>query len=823
MKAFLSHNFSDKNFVKSVYENLSATHAVFDEKTFPPNSYLIDEIKNSMIDCDIFVLFLSRESLESKWVQGEIDLAKELSFVKSLKKIMVFLLDDTKWSELPEKFQQYRAEAVPNPIQISIIIRNELHLLSTNKKDEFYGREDDVKKITGDIVMMDKKPRFIFLSGPDGIGRRTLAREVYRKLYTFVSGTIELEIDEFANFDSIHASLLKYTSNWRAREYLEEREKFESKSESEKSQEIGSMIDKICLPSKQALLVDISRLHINNADQENKLLKSFTSCLNNHSWPHVVFISKVSIDIDHLEGGYAYQVYPLSEGDSIYLFRMLTSLYGVNIPPSEKQIIEQSVIGHPGLINMVATYLKTNPNYKINKTHGTIVSKVRTEVSRLVQDFVKNDIELEKIIGLFGMAEIISFNEANDISSNWPEFEEGLSKLIDSGFLQYQRNYYRLSSYLQNEAQKHSKNHRNELLPKISSLLKKYSELEDESYVPIDMLDTRIVSHLTTNSPLPDYLKNFLMPIQLIKASKARYYERDYVDALKLAKEAYEWRTKLSADGIIETWRFIGLSSARIGNEEQFSFFKEQYSQVPNNSKKDIVFNFVNGFKSRLNGKLKDALNYLVKILDKRDIDAFVYREIATIYSFDERFNEAIAYADKALSIDVDNPFILDIKAWALLSLYRKERVSNLVSKIEDCLEKLKIADERKSTTFFHVREKMKDVLVDNQRVSLLDSLAKNPKLNIQLKISLLEIFSAKDREYQYSELLKDINVVIRQKKDKKIIEVSLAKVEIKHAIGQSDFPEAEKLLERWEGRFTDYLVDNLKTEIQKAKAYSKK
>ncbi|VEB98611.1 Uncharacterised protein [Cedecea lapagei] len=359
MKAFLSHNFSDKNFVKEIYDNLTATHAVFDEQTFPSNSYLVDEIRNSMLDCDIFVLFLSRAALASKWVNGEIDLAKELSFIKSIKKIMVFLLDDTKWNELPTSFQQFRAESIPNPIQISTTIRNELSALLNNKVDECYGREDDVKKITNHLVMMDEKPKFILLSGPDGIGRKTLGREVYRKLYKLVSGTIEINIDDYANLDSVHTSLIKYTANWRGREFLEEKDRFNRFSESEKIKHIGSMIDGICVPSKQVLFLDISNISLNHDGELNPLLKSLMKCLNKHSWPHVVFISKRHVDIDDFDDGYSYQVYPLSEGDSIYLFRMLINLYDIEIPKQELSIIEQNFIGHPGLINMVATYLKT--------------------------------------------------------------------------------------------------------------------------------------------------------------------------------------------------------------------------------------------------------------------------------------------------------------------------------------------------------------------------------------------------------------------------------------------------------------------------------
>ncbi|PLL09930.1 hypothetical protein CWN50_37825, partial [Klebsiella michiganensis] len=77
--------------------------------------------------------------------------------------------------------------------------------------------------------------------------------------------------------------------------------------------------------------------------------------------------------------------------------------------------------------------------------------------------------------------------------------------------------------------------------------------------------------------------------------------------------------------------------------------------------------------------------------------------------------------------------------------------------------------------------------------------------------------------DYQYAELLKDIQVVVRKKEEHKIIEVNLAKVKIKHAIETSDFDEAEKLLSKWGWRFTDYLENSLKADIQKAKAYSRK
>lgn len=71
-KAFLSHSSAQKDFVRKVYKLLGASRCVFDECCFDNGKKIIDEILRGLQNTDLFILFVSNESLDSDWVQQEI-------------------------------------------------------------------------------------------------------------------------------------------------------------------------------------------------------------------------------------------------------------------------------------------------------------------------------------------------------------------------------------------------------------------------------------------------------------------------------------------------------------------------------------------------------------------------------------------------------------------------------------------------------------------------------------------------------------------------------------------------------------------------------
>ena len=67
-KIFLSHSSNDKNYVRPIFNYFGKDRSVFDEMTFEFGMKTIEEIFKGIDSSDIFVFFISNDSLNSKWV-----------------------------------------------------------------------------------------------------------------------------------------------------------------------------------------------------------------------------------------------------------------------------------------------------------------------------------------------------------------------------------------------------------------------------------------------------------------------------------------------------------------------------------------------------------------------------------------------------------------------------------------------------------------------------------------------------------------------------------------------------------------------------------
>ena len=96
IKAFLSHSSLDKNdYVKKVASKLGKENISYDEMTFEGGEKTLDEILKGINKTDIFVLFLSENSLNSEWVRREITLAKSKLDSEDIFKIYPIVIDES--------------------------------------------------------------------------------------------------------------------------------------------------------------------------------------------------------------------------------------------------------------------------------------------------------------------------------------------------------------------------------------------------------------------------------------------------------------------------------------------------------------------------------------------------------------------------------------------------------------------------------------------------------------------------------------------------------------------------------------------------------
>jgi hypothetical protein len=101
VKAFLSHSSKDKYFVRQVAASLGVPQVEYDEHTFE-FSLNVEAIRRALKRSDLFVLFLSANSVTSSFVADEQRAALEARGRGIIKKVLVFAIDNTSYKALPE-------------------------------------------------------------------------------------------------------------------------------------------------------------------------------------------------------------------------------------------------------------------------------------------------------------------------------------------------------------------------------------------------------------------------------------------------------------------------------------------------------------------------------------------------------------------------------------------------------------------------------------------------------------------------------------------------------------------------------------------------
>ncbi|MBE0149176.1 TIR domain-containing protein, partial [Serratia fonticola] len=491
MKAFLSHNSFDKDFVEKVYQELGGAKAIFDVRSFENNSDLVHEIRHKMKEAGIYVLFLSKASLQSNWVKDEIDISHELKSNSLLKKFLIFQLDDTNWGSLDEWLRRYVVNSLPSPRAVASRIVSELNKLENTIDVGCLGREEDEKKITKYIWENERGvPPYIFISGPDGIGRKTLIKKVYSNLYSgILIGQATVSLDDYFDLSDLYRQLLVFSSNWRVSDYISKMNYFNDLADDDKIIEISVLIKTITVDYKQALIIDLLGSVYTTGDEVNPYLIKLMDSLLDYDYPYVIFLSRRGIPASVDSKGVYYALAQLGKADSEYLFNMLLHKSGVEIPSKvDKEVFIDSVAGHPGLINHVIAYLNKNPHYRPSKTSRSIIRLVREQLEKMVVDLIKNDVEPRKVLGLFGSANIISYEEVELIATKWPIFEVAFRTLLDSGFIIFNDGYYKLPYYLARLSSDYSEVYSSELLDIQKILLHSIDGIDDKDFVSLSLL-----------------------------------------------------------------------------------------------------------------------------------------------------------------------------------------------------------------------------------------------------------------------------------------------------------------------------------------------
>ena len=192
MKAFLSHSSADKDFVIQVYDALEPECLWLDRAELEWGSIFLEKIEAGIKAATDFVLFWSRHSAKSPWVDVELHMAFMELVLRRAIRLRIVRLDTT---ELPLRLEPFHHLSVvnsQNPVaDVVDELREVLAQPTQGVRNRFLNRNAELGRV--EDMILDSETKTIFLRGFQGIGKGSLAKEALRRFFEGAS-VVEVEV-----------------------------------------------------------------------------------------------------------------------------------------------------------------------------------------------------------------------------------------------------------------------------------------------------------------------------------------------------------------------------------------------------------------------------------------------------------------------------------------------------------------------------------------------------------------------------------------------------------------------------------------------------
>ena len=194
IKAFISHSSKQKPFALELVERLGRDYCAIDCFDLQPGYKTINEIYRVIDSSTIFVLLVSKDSLESEWVQKEIRYAKTKLKPDEMDRFWPYLIDSSiTLNDCPEwmvKEECFNLKQFKSPYVLARDIEQKFRRIiwSSNTKVRMLetmmvGRNSDIAKFEDKFQSIDGiNLKALIISGRKGVGKDTFAKQCMYKV-----------------------------------------------------------------------------------------------------------------------------------------------------------------------------------------------------------------------------------------------------------------------------------------------------------------------------------------------------------------------------------------------------------------------------------------------------------------------------------------------------------------------------------------------------------------------------------------------------------------------------------------------------------------
>lgn len=712
LKAFLSHSSLDKQEVRKIKTKLQRIWAYFDEDCFEVGEDFRNEIINHLEDTNLFVLFVSSNSLSSSWVQFEIDEIYWQTIQRKNIQILVLALEDISVQQLPAWMRKAKFEKVKTPQLAAQLIKSKLMRVLSIDNQVYIGREENIRKFNDDINNSQPEfPNIIAVVGLHGIGRRTFIKDILARRLS-IDNTTEFILEEVSGLIELYRRILDENIEGNSQNDINELHKwFTTASVEERAEEIARMLACYMKNNVCPIIVD------DNAMLDNKgfYKEEFLSVLKifSHNFPDyylvLVHTRLPQLDVQHRHLLYVHRLYALDDASCYALFDSLLKRNHVAVSNHEqvKEIAEYLEGYPPAILNAVQECklegidIVCNDKSSLIDFQGRLFGKY---LERLPLENSENN-----IITIMNNIGSISIDVLSVIMNETSENIAIALKICHDYNIVEQRldGTYAISPPMRVAVGRKFPRYDKKEFSRISKVLidKFWKEEHEADFQVIDVIINTILQSGQEDNLLK--FKNYVLPSHLLKAAEKANQDTDWTLAEKYARKALELDENLHDARVLLFKQLVRQETSK--TREKYNVEENNILEVLHKSY-DTRFYYLEGFRYWKRRKFYDAIDQFELAKKAGDDSITVHRDLAECYYQTNQIDRAQKEIDLVMGDrKINNPFILDLATKIAISLDNFELARELLDK-QESIDRYENVEHRWAT-FYMKAEQYLDAL----------------------------------------------------------------------------------------------------------------
>lgn len=677
MKAFLSHSSHNKEFVRSVAENLGRVKSYFDETSFEDAGEISEQINKGMDASSIFVFFASEESLNhSFWCQYEIQEAFYRILQNKFRKILVYIISPSiKIEELPEWMKRNIIKTSPrNPSKIAREIQ--YHIQKQLQTIKPLGRGEFTQLIEDIIHPINSSPpaQIFAITGLNGIGRKSIIREYLISQFN-LHKTVEIEINDGDGIKEICIMLSSLIEKYSCKEELDDKIKlFDGLDNDTINETILNYLSDLIEGDELPIFIDNHGI----LDRNGTIKRDFDSLfsyINSYSGIYLAIVANKRIQGQNNEI-VSLSVSPLTNKATKQLLIALCNRYNIQYEQSQIDKLSEFIDGYPPAAYYAIEEVK---QYGFDSVIGNTRSLTQYK-QKLFLSYVEsldlNDAS-KTVIRLLNSFSPLPYQVIIELfKEKGSHADIEFAKLIDYSLIILDEDRYRISTPLIESLNKSlgmcSKVEINLLITKLKPFIKNLSE--DKSPYLLDY--ARVLGRLALWTG-DDELKGISISLNSDQISilEQLYHKKHYSEAISLGFFVVE-----------KNESHIKSRTILIKSLIQEEKWEDAFHQIDLLSQYDTNNShyYLKGFLYRKKGEFENAIEDLKKAYDQTNFTPFILeRELAHCHFMLGEYEVADKYIKKALITQSRNSYLIDMAAKFAIQRRDKENSLKYLKQLE--------------------------------------------------------------------------------------------------------------------------------------------